>query len=168
MQELYIMFSTLRKPGEKSGISLGICLSAPLFCLSKRQLGEAVEGTWSSSACPERERKAWGCWTVVLGWDKIKTDLQLPCEKDGAQSPPAFTALGSCACLRRGSSWEIWCKRYNSVSTACPEHAGGCEGLQLWDLGRACSQDVPADQRLLDTSLLAWGWLCVYKKGDKV
>lgn len=27
--------------------------------------------------------------------------------------------------------------------------------------------DVPADQRLLDTFLLAQGWLCVYKKGEK-
>lgn len=118
----------------------------------------------------EGERNTWGCWTIVLGWDKIITDLQLPCGKDGDQIPPAFTALGSCACLRRGPSWEIWCKRYNSVSTACPEHAGGCEGLQLWDLRRAwraCSENVPADQRLLDISLLAWGWLCVYKKEDK-
>ena len=32
---------------------------------------------------------------------------------------------------------------------------------------RACSVDLPADQRLLDTFLLAQGWLCVYKKGNK-
>lgn len=27
--------------------------------------------------------------------------------------------------------------------------------------------DVQVDQRLLDTLLLAQGWLCVYRKGDK-
>lgn len=32
---------------------------------------------------------------------------------------------------------------------------------------RACSVDALVDQRLLDALLLAQGWLCVYKKGDK-
>lgn len=135
MQGLYIMFSTLRKPGERSRIPLGFYHFCFFFCLPKRQLGEAVEGTRSASACPVRERKNLGCWTIVLEQDKITTDLELACNKVGDQFPPGFTALGSCACIRRRPSWEIWCKRSNSVSTACSEHAGGCEALQLWDLG---------------------------------
>lgn len=37
------MFRTLRKPGERSRVPLGFCHFAPLFCLPKRQPGEAVE-----------------------------------------------------------------------------------------------------------------------------
>lgn len=61
------------------------------------------------------------CWTFMLGWDKVIINFQLACDKDEDQFPPAFTVLGSCACVRRGPSWEIWSEKCNSVGTVYPE-----------------------------------------------
>lgn len=64
-----------------------------------------------------------------------------------------------------GLSWEMQLWRHNLSSAGermCRSLATGFrEAL------RACSVDVPADQRLLDAFLLAQGWLCMYKEWAK-